>query len=143
MTSKTPASGTSFQGHPIAFSVMRMCGVDPVAAVMGTAKWPDDHVADYVENDDGILRMRIALDRTGKVQLTVNGPDACISARGQAFPDTAILGLPGLPIDRIVDHVLLTGAKHQVREAAAFDPDEDGVGTTFHLDGEPVEFVVP
>jgi hypothetical protein len=136
-------SGSSMTGHPLAFSVMRICGVDPVAAVDRTAAWPEGYAPDYVDNDDGVLRMRVPLDAARDVLLTVDGAEARVSARGQAFPDTLALGVRGQPIGALVDHVLLTGSGARVAEASAFDPLEEGVGTHFLLDGAPVEFVAP
>lgn len=143
MPRKALASGTTVVSHPIALSVMRMCGVDPVSALNDVATWPEGYAPDYVENDCGTLRMRCTLDGSRQVQLTVNGGEACISARGQSFPDSVIPALAGLPLSRIVDHVLFTGTEHLVRVAEAFDPDEDGVGTRFHLEDATAQVVVP
>ncbi len=143
MKIKPPESGTNISGHPLAFSVMRMCCVDPVAALSGTATWPEGYAPDYVENDGGVLRMRMALDGTHNVLMTVDGPSAIISARGQVLSDTALMGVPGLPLRKIVDHVLFTGSPHLVKEAVSLDPAEDGIGTRFHLDGDPIVYVVP
>lgn len=143
MKNKAPETGTEISGHPLAFSVMRMCGVDPVAALARTAAWPEDYVPDYVENDGGIMRMRMPLDKAHNVLMTVDGASAIVSARGQVFSETMLTGIPGLRLSQVVEHVLFTGAAHLVRDAIPFDPDEEGVGTNFHLDGDPITFVVP
>lgn len=136
-------SGTRMSAHPIAFSIMRMCGVNPAAAISRTAVWPEEYVPDYVELDRGRLRMRIALDPSHDVLMTVDGQSACISARGRQLPDTALMAVPGLPLGKVVDHVLLTGASHLVRSADDFHPTEEGIGTHFHLDDDAMEYVVP
>jgi hypothetical protein len=136
MSRKPLASGTRVETHPIALSMMRICGVDPVLAMGSGAAWPDGYGPDYVENDGGTMRMRFALDRSRQVQITVNGSEACVSARGQAFPLSALPAMAGLPLSTVVDHVLFTAADAKVREAESFDPMEDGVGTHFHLEAQ-------
>ena len=144
MSRKSPlASGETMTGHPLAFSVMRLCGVDPVAAVSGTARWPEDHVPDYVENDGGALRMRMPLDGSRATMLTFNGGEARISVHGQTMGMTALMGVRNLPMPQVVDHVLMTGTKCMVTSAETFDPDEDGIGTHFMIGGDPVDFVAP
>jgi len=143
MSQKPLASGTRVETHPIALSMMRICGVDPVLAMGSGATWPDDYVPDYVENDGGAMRMRFALDRSREVQITVNGTEACVSVRGQAFPVSALPAMTGLPLSAVVDHVLFTAVDASVREAESFDPLEDGVGTHFHLEAQSAIVVAP
>lgn len=143
MSRKPLASGTRVESHPIALSMMRICGVDPVLAMGSGAAWPDDYRPDYVENDGGVLRMRFALDADRQVQITVNGAEACVSARGQAFPVSALPAMTGLPLSTVVDHVLFTAVDARVREAESFNPLEDGIGTLFHLEAQSAIVVAP
>ncbi len=137
------APGETMTGHPLAFSVMRLCGVDPVAATSGTATWPADHVPDYVENDGGVLRMRMPLDGSRGAMLTFNGGEARLSARGQTMGMTALACIRDMPLSQIVDHVLMTGSRCLVTGAETFDPAEDGIGTHFVIGGGAMEFTAP
>lgn len=143
MSRKPLASGTRVETHAIALSMMRMCGVDPIKAMGQEAKWPEGHSPDYVENDGGKMRMRFALDERRRVHVTVNGTDACVSVRGQSFPESVLPAVAGLRLSAVVDHVLLTGAHVGVRKARPFDPLEDGIGTHFDLEEQNALVVAP
>ncbi|MFZ3482173.1 hypothetical protein [Sphingomonas sp. 3-13AW] len=143
MKKATLPAGARVKGHSLAFAILRKCGVNPAAALAGSAMWPDCYAPDYIENDHGVLRMRMPLNKSRQVMVAINGDDVCISARDQAFPETALLALPGMPIVQVLDHVLFTGEEHRVRSAEAFVRDEDGSGTHFFLEGDEMEYVAP
>ena len=143
MTRTSLPSGSTISGHRLGFDIMRMCGIDPIAAVDAKIPWPEGYVPDYVENHNGTLRMRMALDSSHNVQVIINGEEARISVKGQTFPDSARIGLIGAPISKIVDHVLFTGSSLHVEVVEPFVLKEEGAGTHFILNEASNCFTAP